>query len=119
MNYQHNIDNYLKVIFPRHEDILLPTHTQVQIIHYLVYGLQPSGFLISVLMHNHKHAEIIADVVNIRHLEKIYEFCDKHMPDKCTNTLENISNWCKDVDNIRSDFVSEMDKKIVWMKLND
>jgi len=105
------------LLFNEFEDAV-PKHTQHSIEDYLIRGWYPSGFLESVLTNDLFAASYKADVANRPALREIVMWFFNNSPAHSFGSKKNIDDWCADKDHIRTEFVTSIEKAVIWNKLN-
>jgi hypothetical protein len=71
----------------------IPEHMRSGIKMYLLEGIEPGGFLFSVLSNDLKGAFSRADSVNKLHLKDWVEFMVWHLPADAQGSPENVISW--------------------------
>ena len=80
---------------------------------YLMYGINPGGFLTSVLINDLYGATSRADFNNRRELAEIVNTLIHNMPPGSFGSKEMITRWAGDHDNIRSKWAQTTKRKFI------
>lgn len=96
----------------------VPEHTQESMIHYLIGGYPPSGFMESILEGDLHRAVRVADMANKPKIHTITLWVLKHYPPVAVGGEETIQAWCSDANGRRSKYVERISKEMTWDKLN-
>lgn len=86
---------------------------------YLVYGLEPGGFLTSVLANDLRLAIGRADHWNRDNLPRIVEAITYSVPELAWGSYQRVRDWCKDKDSYRSKWVEFKREQLIIRKLEN
>jgi hypothetical protein len=95
----------------------IPDHTQLTLVHYLVNGYNPGGFLSAMLAMDMNRALSTADTSNRRVMWAIGRWISTQCPARSWGSYEAVESWCSDQDGLRSAFAEEYKKSLVWLTL--
>ena len=84
---------------------------------YLMYGLEPGGFLTSVLANDLRMAVGRADHWNRELLPEIVNEIVFKMPALSIGSYEAVRDWCRDKDGRRSEYARYMEKQFTLRSL--
>jgi hypothetical protein len=84
---------------------------------YVMHGLQPGGFLTAVIMGDSVEAKARADHWNRLDLSRIMALVDCYLPPAAKGSYQAVTDWIKDVDNRRTNYVAEVEKQRVLDRL--
>lgn len=84
---------------------------------YLMYGIEPGGFLTSVLSNDLYTAVGRADSENRQILPEIVQAIVWNMPALSHGSPGKVVDWIKDVDGRRSEYARLKEKEFTWKSL--
>ena len=99
-------------------DERVPEHTRETIVHYLIFGWHPSGFMEAILTGDLYRAVKVADMANKPAIPFITDWVLQNYPYRAYGDKASIDGWCEDKNNCRTKWVKELDEKMVWEKLS-
>lgn len=73
----------------------LPEHCQGAVKRYVEKGIEPGGFLTSVIINNLRGAVGCADAINSLHLRDYVEFFYNEAPSECWGSMDKFNAWIK------------------------
>jgi hypothetical protein len=112
-------------LFPSEEtkrmlgELVIPVHTTEALDNYFFRGWQPGGFLTSILTNDLYGAVRSADYANKHVIYEIVHWLtlEPTVPKNSWGHEENVSNWVRDVDSCRTEWVDMMEKLLIWETL--
>jgi len=84
---------------------------------YVMHGLPPGSFLTAVIASDTKEADSRADHWNKVMLSRIMGLVDCYLPHAAKGSYQAVTDWIKDVDNRRTNYVVEVEKQRVLDRL--
>ena len=112
-------------LFPEEEtkrmigELAIPVHTTEALDNYFFRGWQPGGFLISILTNDLYGAVRSADYANKHVIYEIVQWLtlEPIVPKNSWGHEEHVSNWLRNVDGCRTEWVDMMEKLLIWETL--
>jgi len=95
----------------------VPMHTQEAITGYLIRGWKPGGFLTAMLAGDLFRAVDSADTANRQMMWAISRFITTSLPVGSWGDYESVHNWSTDKNNIRTEYVTDLEKNYIWQTL--
>ena len=95
----------------------VPVHTQEAITGYLIHGYKPGGFLTSMLAGDLFRAISSADAANRKMMWAIGRFITTNLPNGCWGSYELVHEWSTDKNNIRTEYLTDIEKNYIWQTL--
>lgn len=98
----------------------IPEHTRAALDDYFLRGYQPGNFLTSVLTNNLYGAVGSADFNNRHAIYEITKWLihnDGTIPHNSFGTTEKVTDWLRDTNSIRTNFVEKFEKEYIWKTL--
>jgi len=95
----------------------IPVHTQEAITGYLIRGWKPGGFLTAILAGDLFRAVSSADTANRQMMWAISRFIMTSLPAGSWGDYDSVHNWSTDKNGIRSEYVTDLEKKYIWQTL--
>jgi hypothetical protein len=96
----------------------VPEHTQEALERYFFLGLEPGGFLTSVLSNDLMGACTRSDHVNRENIVGIATWVLHSAPNESWGHLGAVANWCKDEGGCRTRWVEAFEKRMMWNELS-
>jgi hypothetical protein len=96
----------------------VPHHTAETLENYLFHGYEPGSFVTSILCNDLMGACTRCDYINADHIVPISKFVLHSMPGNSWGNMKLMRDWMKDEGGIRSHFVKEFEKRMVWETLS-
>lgn len=84
---------------------------------YLMYGLEPGGFLTSVLANDLRLAVGRADHWNKDNLPRIVNEVLRKMPSISYGSYAAVKDWCADKDGRQTRYREQKEKEFTWLSL--
>jgi len=97
--------------------MVIPVHTQEAITGYLIRGWKPGGFLTAMLAGDLFRAVNSADTANRQMMWAIGRFIMTSLPEGCWGSYDNVHDWSTDKNNIRTEYVTNLEKNYIWETL--
>ena len=94
-------DQYIKDRLEKHIH-MIPKHMHDGVRNYVHHGIEPGGFLTSVLSNDLKGAVMGADSINRQALPQWVEFVVWAIPMAAQGSRENVGNWVTHFADIRA-----------------
>jgi hypothetical protein len=98
-------------------DMEIPVHTQETITSYLIRGWKPGGFVTAMLAGDLFRAVSSADIANRQVMWAIGKFIATRLPAGSWGDYDSVHNWSTDKNNIRSEYVTDLEKNYIWQTL--
>jgi hypothetical protein len=103
----------------RYMGMEIPLHTCETLQNYLIKGFTPGGFCESMLAKDYDRALAVADTANRQMFWAIATWIRENAPEGSWGSYDIISNWCNDVNGLRTKFAVDAEKRFVWKKLKE
>lgn len=100
-------------------ELSIPTHTMESLDSYFLKGYEPGGFLTGVLTNNLIGAVNSADSANRHAIYEIVKWLttEAKVPRGSWGCAENVLDWLRDRNSIRTKWVDKMEKEYIWKTL--
>lgn len=95
----------------------VPSHTAESIENYLIRGLQPGGFVTSVLANDLLGAATSCDYINKERIVDIVKWVAAFAPVGSWGSYDNVGGWIEDKDGLRTRYADVIEKRFIWEKL--
>lgn len=99
-----------------HSDV--PSHTRVAIEDYLIRGYSPGSFVSAVMANDFVRAATSCDHINRESLTHIARWVFSSAPSSAWGSRQIVQDWLDDVNDIRTEYSTEIEKRFIWKKLN-
>ena len=95
----------------------VPEHTRESLENYLFRGFRPGSFLTYVLSNNLAGACGSCDHINREALIDIVKFIEHRVPGSAWGSPQAVANWLDDVDGVRTEYATRIEKQVMWESL--
>lgn len=86
---------------------------------YLIHGFQPGSFMTALFANDIFSAVGSCHPGNKNSIADIVYWIRWNAPTESWGSYEAVKNWTLDTDNIRTNYVAELEKKLMWEVLQD
>ena len=97
----------------------VPEHTRTSLELYFFEGVEPGGFLYSVLTNDLMGACTRCDHINREAIVDIVKWMIHRAPQGSWGHRQRILDWMHDKDQCRTKFVTEWEKRVMWEILSE
>ena len=97
----------------------IPSHTRKAFEDYLLRGYEPGSFITGALCNDLYRATGSADHINLKSLKEIVTWLMNVMPRHSYGNKERVIEWIRDQDGCRSEFVRQVEERIIWRTLKN
>jgi hypothetical protein len=97
----------------------IPSHNNQPLEYCLLHGYMPGHFMTSMLCGDLFAAAYSGDSENFNAIGNIALWISHNAPSESYGNIENVRNWVKDTDGIRSAYKKQMEEKFFWKTMND